>query len=165
MSTRHVDGALPPGPDLSAFSALRQFRRDPIGLLTHAATFGDVSTCDPSACVNSSQRESVAKVPGAPSCVLRARSSDGATSVSEVARQMRISEGAAASLLALLASEGKVQICLVRLAEEPATDAPRRPLVGPSRERERPFATTPQRERHDGVPARDPWEGGATWMF
>jgi cytochrome P450 len=40
---RHVDGALPPGPDLSAFSALRQFRRDPIGLLTYAATFGDVT--------------------------------------------------------------------------------------------------------------------------
>jgi hypothetical protein len=32
-----------PGPELSRLAALRAFRRDPIGLLTHAASFGDVS--------------------------------------------------------------------------------------------------------------------------
>ena len=35
--------AKPPGPKLSGLSALRAFRRDPIGLLTQAATFGDVA--------------------------------------------------------------------------------------------------------------------------
>jgi cytochrome P450 len=35
--------ANPPGPALSGLAALRAFRRDPIGLLSTAATFGDVS--------------------------------------------------------------------------------------------------------------------------
>nr|MBA3691648.1 cytochrome P450 [Actinomycetota bacterium] len=34
---------LPPGPDVAGLSALRRFRRDPIGLLEEAATHGDVS--------------------------------------------------------------------------------------------------------------------------
>jgi cytochrome P450 len=35
--------AFPPGPDVAGLSALRRFRRDPIGLLEEAATHGDVS--------------------------------------------------------------------------------------------------------------------------
>ncbi len=38
-----AERTLPPGPKLSSLSALRQFRRDPIGLLRRAAAFGDVS--------------------------------------------------------------------------------------------------------------------------
>ncbi len=38
-----IERTLPPGPKLSRLSALRQFRRDPIGLLHRAASFGDVS--------------------------------------------------------------------------------------------------------------------------
>jgi cytochrome P450 len=41
MST--TSRANPPGPTLSGLAALRAFRRDPIGLLSTAATFGDVS--------------------------------------------------------------------------------------------------------------------------
>ncbi len=36
-------GSGPPGPDVSGLAALRRFRRDPIGLLEEAATYGDVS--------------------------------------------------------------------------------------------------------------------------
>src|SRR4029450_1812801 len=39
-SPRH---SVPPGPEPSRLAALRAFRRDPIGLLTQAASFGDVS--------------------------------------------------------------------------------------------------------------------------
>lgn len=41
--TRRAGRALPPGPRISGLSALRAFRRDPIGLLSQAATFGDVA--------------------------------------------------------------------------------------------------------------------------
>jgi len=41
--TRGTDRALPPGPRISGLAALRAFRRDPIGLLSQAATFGDVA--------------------------------------------------------------------------------------------------------------------------
>ena len=34
---------VPPGPDVAGLSALRRFRREPIGLLEEAATYGDVS--------------------------------------------------------------------------------------------------------------------------
>lgn len=35
--------ARPPGPEFAPFAALRAFRRDPIALLEHAATFGDLT--------------------------------------------------------------------------------------------------------------------------
>jgi cytochrome P450 len=35
---------VPPGPDVSGLRALRRFRRDPIGLLEEAASYGDVSS-------------------------------------------------------------------------------------------------------------------------
>jgi cytochrome P450 len=43
MSTPSRGHSLPPGPKLSGLAALRAFRRDPLGLLYTAATFGDVS--------------------------------------------------------------------------------------------------------------------------
>jgi len=43
MSTTSRANSRPPGPPLSRLAALRAFRRDPIGLLSTAATFGDVS--------------------------------------------------------------------------------------------------------------------------
>jgi cytochrome P450 len=43
MSTISRPRSIPPGPDLSRLAALRAFRRDPIGLLSQAATFGDIS--------------------------------------------------------------------------------------------------------------------------
>jgi cytochrome P450 len=36
-------GSGPPGPDVAGLAALRRFRRDPIGLLAEAASYGDVS--------------------------------------------------------------------------------------------------------------------------
>jgi cytochrome P450 len=46
MSTVSRRHSVPPGPDLFRLAALRAFRRDPIGLLTQAASFGDVSYLD-----------------------------------------------------------------------------------------------------------------------
>ncbi|HYU91989.1 MAG TPA: cytochrome P450 [Actinomycetota bacterium] len=43
MSTISRGHSVPPGPELSRLAALRAFRRDPIGLLSQAANFGDVA--------------------------------------------------------------------------------------------------------------------------
>ncbi|MGH2650168.1 MAG: cytochrome P450, partial [Actinomycetota bacterium] len=43
MSTVSQRHSVPPGPELSRLAALRAFRRDPIGLLSQAASFGDIS--------------------------------------------------------------------------------------------------------------------------
>jgi DNA-binding Lrp family transcriptional regulator len=48
--------------------------------------------------------------------ILECLAHNGAMSVVEVARQLRLSEGEATSLLSMLAREGKVRICQVMLA-------------------------------------------------
>ncbi|MBI4269220.1 MAG: hypothetical protein HY615_02720 [Candidatus Rokubacteria bacterium] len=51
--------------------------------------------------------------------VLACLRATGATPPAEVGRRLGVSESAAASLLAMLAREGKVRIALVELAAEP----------------------------------------------
>ncbi len=48
--------------------------------------------------------------------ILECLAGHGAMTVAEISRQLRLSEGEATSLLAMLAREGRVRICQVMLA-------------------------------------------------